>query len=138
MFDGFPRTVEQADRLDDLLAALNGTLKKVFQVDVSRDVLVRRLAGRRVCGQCTAVFHMQNRPPAVEGRCDRCGGELIQREDDGEETVRNRLDVYEAQTAALISHYRERGLLVELDGQREPEAIVRDVDAMLQQGAAGR
>lgn len=138
VFDGFPRTVEQADRLDDLLDAMNGSLKKVFQVDVARDVLVRRLAGRRVCRRCKAVFHVQNRPPAVEGRCDRCGGALMQREDDAEETVRHRLDVYEAQTAALVSHYRARGLLVELDGHRDPEEIAREVDGMLPAGVAGR
>ncbi len=138
VFDGFPRTLEQARRLDEQLELNDGSLERVFQVDVPVEVLVRRLAGRRVCSACSAVYHVDNRPPADEGVCDRCGGELVQREDDNEETVRNRLEQYKIQSEPLTGYYRQRGLLEVLDGQKDPESIADDIASCLSAGVVDR
>jgi adenylate kinase len=116
MFDGFPRTLHQAELLDDALKARGGRVAHVFLLEVGRELLVWRIAGRRVCRKCGAVYHVLNIPPRVQGVCDQCGGELYQRPDDNEATVVNRLDVYEKQTAALIDYYRRRGVLAAVDG----------------------
>lgn len=121
LFDGFPRTLEQARGLDALIESLGGRLRGVFQLEVPEAVVIERLAGRRTCRQCGAVYHVRNIPTRVDGVCDRCGGETVQRPDDGEATVRNRLEVYRAQTEPLVAYYRERGVLVDVkaDGPRE-------------------
>jgi adenylate kinase len=111
MFDGFPRTIDQAQGLDELLKKNNGTVNHVFNLVVDREVLLRRLTGRRVCKACGAVYHVSSRPPKKEGVCDLDGGELYQRADDSEATILNRLEVYEKQTALLISYYQKQGLL---------------------------
>jgi adenylate kinase len=111
LLDGFPRTLPQAEGLDALLAELGQRLDKVFYMKTHQDVILQRLGGRRVCGSCGASFHLINVPPRVEGVCDACGGRLAARADDSEETILNRLRVYEAQTAPLIGHYEARGLL---------------------------
>lgn len=121
MFDGFPRTLEQAKGLDQLLAEIGGTLLNVVNMSVPDDILIRRLSGRRICKTCGAVYHMVNVPPKTEGICDNDGAELYQRPDDNEETVRNRLSVYENQTAPLISYYREQGLILDVDASATPE-----------------
>ena len=115
MFDGFPRTLEQAVGLGDLLAQFGAKVDGVFLLDVARDVLVDRLSGRRVCRQCGAVYHVRNIPTRVEGVCDACGGATYQRPDDSEATVANRLEVYRRQTEGLIAWYRERGVLFEIE-----------------------
>jgi adenylate kinase len=117
VLDGFPRTVAQAQALDALLRRLGQDLDRVVFFDVSRDELLRRLTGRRVCRQCGTAFHLVSAPPKVPGRCDQCGGELYQREDDAEATVGRRLDVYQTQTAPLLDYYRTRGLLVRVAGE---------------------
>ena len=114
MFDGFPRTIDQATGLDAQLAKFGAKVNGVFQLEVPRDVLVDRLAGRRVCKACGAVYHLRNLPTKVEGVCDKCGGATYQRADDSEATVLNRLDVYRKQTESLISFYRSRGVLHEI------------------------
>ena len=121
MFDGFPRTLEQAEGLDQLLAELGGTLLNVVNMSVPDDILVQRLSGRRICKTCGAVYHVINVPPKTDGICDNDGAELYQRPDDNEETVRNRLSVYENQTAPLISYYRDHGLICDVDASVTPE-----------------
>lgn len=119
LFDGFPRTRGQARLLDDTLDELGGRLEHVFLLEVPTDVLIDRLSGRRICRQCGAVYHVRNIPPKEAGVCDKCGGELYQRPDDNEDTVRNRLDVYAKQTAALIEYYEAKGCLQRVDAAQD-------------------
>lgn len=111
MFDGFPRTIEQAEGLDLFFKKQGGTIKHVFNLVVERDILLRRLTGRRICKSCGAVYHMTSRPPKQPGICDLDAGELYQRADDSEATILNRLEVYEKQTAPLIAYYQQQSLL---------------------------
>src|SRR5262245_30765640 len=111
ILDGFPRTIAQAEALQRLLKDLDQALGAVVYFDVAEPELLRRLTGRRLCRQCQTAFQIVSAPPKREGVCDRCGGELYQRDDDSEATVRHRLDVYRRQTAPLLDYYRERGLL---------------------------
>jgi adenylate kinase len=131
VLDGFPRTVPQAEALDALLRRLGQDLDRVVFFDVSRDELLRRLTGRRICRQCGTAFHLVSAPPKARGRCDQCGGELYQRDDDAEGTVGRRLDVYQTQTAPLLDYYRTRGVLVRVAGEgpvdRVAEAIRKAV-----------
>ena len=127
MFDGFPRTLEQARGLDETLAELNGRVNQVFLLEVPTPVIVSRLSGRRICKSCGAVYHVTNIPPKVEGVCDQCGGPLYQRPDDSEETVLNRLEVYQRQTASLIDFYETKGVLVRINAGTTP----RDATAEL-------
>jgi adenylate kinase len=123
VLDGFPRTVAQAEALDGLLERRRQRLDRVIFFDVSRPELIRRLTGRRICRQCGAAFHLVSAPPTSAGRCDQCGGELYQREDDAEATVTRRLDVYETQTAPLLDYYLRRGLLVRVAGEGAMEDV---------------
>jgi adenylate kinase len=123
VLDGFPRTVAQAEALDALLRRRRQELDRVIFFDVSRDELIRRLTGRRICRKCGTAFHMVSAPPKAAGRCDQCGGELYQREDDAEATVARRLDVYQTQTAPLLDYYRRRGLLVRVAGEGPVEEV---------------
>lgn len=121
MFDGFPRTLEQARRLDVTLERLGAHVDQVFLLEVPTPVIVSRLSGRRICKSCGAVYHVTNIPPKVEGVCDQCGGPLYQRPDDSEATVLNRLDVYQRQTASLIDFYETKGLLVRINAGTTPQ-----------------
>jgi adenylate kinase len=123
ILDGFPRTMGQAEALQALLDDLGEPLDRVVFFDVSEAELLRRLTGRRVCRNCGATYHVVSAPPARAGVCDRCGGELYQRPDDSEATVRNRLRVYETQTAPLLEYYRRRGLLSTVRGEGSIETI---------------
>ncbi|MCF7837029.1 MAG: adenylate kinase [Candidatus Marinimicrobia bacterium] len=134
LFDGFPRTTVQAEQLAAVLAEQGGQVSHVFLLDVPEAVLIDRLAGRRVCRACGAVYHVRNIPPRVAGICDRCGGELFQRPDDTEETVRNRLVVYEQQTASLIEFYDARGLLVRIPAAGERSATEAAIVAQVTAG----
>ena len=116
VLDGFPRTISQAESLEEILKKMGLALDCVLFVQVPHRVIVERLAGRRTCKGCGALYHLTLDPPSKEGVCDRCGGELYQRDDDREETITARLKVYEAQTAPLVNYYRERGMLREIDG----------------------
>jgi adenylate kinase len=127
MFDGFPRTEAQARMLDETLAAMGARVDQVFLLDVAPEVIVKRLSGRRICRGCGAVYHVVNIPPKVDGVCDACGGELYQRPDDSESTVLNRLDVYNRQTAALISFYEAKGVLVRIDAARSPSEAAAEM-----------
>ena len=117
ILDGFPRTVAQAEALDALLTDLGSKLAAVPYIKVPEDVLLARLAGRWTCRGCGAMYHQVFSPPQETGVCDRCGGELYQRPDDTPETQKHRIEVYSEQTAPLIDHYCEMGLLVEIDGR---------------------
>ncbi len=123
ILDGFPRTIPQAEGLDAILRDSGRTLNRVLSVQVPRRVIIERLAGRRTCRSCGALAHVVFNPPKQDGVCDSCGGKLEQRNDDREETIANRLEVYEKQTAPLVKYYRQRGLLAEIDGVGTIEEI---------------
>lgn len=127
LFDGFPRTLPQAEGLDALLAAQGERVTAVIVLEVPRDVLIERLSGRLVCKECGATYHVTLNPPKVPGVCDACGGELIQRADDTPAAVKKRLDIYFSQTAPLLDYYRERGLLAEVDGDRPIEVVTEEI-----------
>ena len=127
VLDGFPRTVAQAEALDRMLAERGTPLERVVFLDVSRPELLRRLTGRRVCRACGTGYHEVSAPPRVAGRCDRCGGELYQREDDAEGPVARRLDVYQTQTAPLLDYYRSRRLLVNVAGEGAMDRVAADI-----------
>jgi len=118
VLDGYPRNLEQAEYLDGIT-----DLDAVIYLDVDDDVLLDRLTGRRICDDCGANYHVDFQPPEEPGVCDECGGDLIQREDDTEETARERLTVYHDNTEAVIEHFRETGALVEIDGEAAPDAV---------------
>ncbi|MBO8169409.1 MAG: adenylate kinase [Thermoanaerobacteraceae bacterium] len=127
LLDGFPRTVAQAEALDDILDELNMELDAAVNIEVPREKLLERLTGRRICRNCGATYHVIFNPPQVEGKCDACGGELYQRSDDTEETVANRLDVYAEQTAPLIEYYKEKGLLKNINGDQEIKEVLKEI-----------
>ncbi len=132
LLDGFPRTVQQADALDTILAELDMALDCVVNIEVDKAFLVDRLTGRRVCRACGATYHIANKAPKVEGVCDKCGGELYQRGDDTIETVSNRLDVYAAQTAPLIDYYKSKGIMSSIDGSKSMEEVLADIRTALE------
>ena len=115
LLDGFPRNVSQAGELDGMLDEIGAPLSVVLDLEVEHDEVVKRLSGRRTCKKCGHVWHLEYDPPSTPGICDRCGGDLYQRDDDQPDTVRHRLEVYAAQTAPLIDFYREREKLVSID-----------------------
>lgn len=123
MFDGFPRTIEQAQGLQKLFDEIGGTVTHVLNLEVDLEVLIPRLCGRRTCKTCGAIFHIVNMPPKEEGVCDLDGGELYQRADDNEETVMNRLEVYKTQTAPLIDFYTAAGILDTIDAGSSMENV---------------
>ncbi|RKO67174.1 adenylate kinase [Desulfofundulus salinus] len=131
LLDGFPRTLAQAQALDDTLQTMGIRLDAVINIAVPRDKLMARLTGRRVCRGCGASYHILFNPPQVEGKCNSCGGELYQRSDDNEEAVANRLDVYEAQTQPLIDYYAGKGLLKNINGDQEIKKVLEDILASL-------
>jgi adenylate kinase len=132
LFDGFPRTLGQAEALDRLLTSRGEHLDAVVFFDVAEAELLRRLTGRRVCRQCGASFHVLSNAPKRAGVCDRCGGGLYQRDDDSEATVRRRLDVYARQTEPLLAFYGARGLLTRLDGEGAIDAIQAELTRVLE------
>jgi len=132
LLDGFPRTLEQATALDEALAQKGKGIDKVLYIQVPQNELVSRLAGRWNCRQCGSVYQERFQPPRQAGRCDQCGGELYQREDDRPETVRRRLEVYLEQTAPLIDYYRARGKLVEIGGDKAVEEVAEDLLAVVE------
>ena len=136
VLDGFPRTLAQAQALDQMLARRNHRLDYVIEFEVDEAALVDRLAGRFTCQQCGASYHERDNRPKVDGVCDACGGcEFICRADDRAETVRARLDVYHRQTAPILPYYRERGILRPIDGMAEIDLVTREIEKILE-GAA--
>ncbi|AJD89472.1 adenylate kinase [Jeotgalibacillus malaysiensis] len=131
LLDGFPRTVAQAEALDALLKDLGKELDYVLNIKVEKEELMTRLTGRWICKTCGATYHTVFNPPAVEGKCDKDGGELYQREDDKPETVQNRLDVNMKQTQPLLDFYGQKGVLRDIDGQQDINKVFTDVDELL-------
>lgn len=134
IFDGFPRTIAQADALEALLAESDERVSTVPYIHVDRELLLKRLAGRWTCPRCGRVYHELFSPPQVAGVCDVDGAELYQREDDTEETQRRRIEVYFEQTAPLLDYYREKGLLVEIDGDQPIDAVYEELRNAIEQG----
>ncbi len=132
ILDGFPRTVAQAEALDIMLKKNNISLNRVILIDVPKNEIIDRLTGRRVCSQCGAVYHIKNNAPKKDGICDKCGGKLIQRNDDTKEVVENRLSVYEKSTMPLIEYYQKASKLVKVDGMGSIEEIFAKIEAVLQ------
>lgn len=131
LLDGFPRTVAQAEALENMLSDLKRPIDFVINVDVNKDILMERLTGRRICKECGATYHLVFNPPAKEDTCDRCGGELYQRADDNAETVQNRLDVNLAQTKPLLSFYEDKGTLRTVNGQQDINVVFEDINKLL-------
>jgi len=134
VFDGFPRSLAQAEALDKAMKANKKKIDKVVYIKVSEDELLKRLSGRWVCRNCQTPYHEVASPPKVKGKCDKCGGELYQRPDDTVETVKKRLKVYFAETAPLIEYYQKAGKLLEVDGEGEIDKISRRIVTSLQKG----
>ena len=131
MLDGFPRTVPQAEALDGMLKNLSSQIDHVVSIEVANEELIGRLTGRRTCRDCGAGFHVMFDPPEKEGVCDKCGGELYQRDDDNVETVTSRLEVYESQTKPLIDYYAAQGKIRPIDGVGEIKEIFGRVTQVL-------
>jgi adenylate kinase len=131
LLDGFPRTVHQAEELDGFLEGRGDKVHHVLNISVAKEELIRRLIGRRVCKNCGATYHIETMKPKVDGVCDVCGGELVQRADDNRETVENRIDVYEQQTMPLIDYYEKAGVLVHIDGSLGLENVFTKIREVL-------
>ena len=127
LLDGFPRTVFQAEQLDEFLTANGKKVDAVINLEVEKEELITRLTGRRVCRKCGASFHVVNIPPKTEGVCDYCGGELYQRDDDTVETAENRISVYDTQTKPLVDYYTKAGCIVNIDGATGLENVFADI-----------
>jgi adenylate kinase len=134
ILDGFPRTVPQANALCEALEVLGRELDAAVSLEVNVDALVERLTGRRTCRNCGRGFHVKFDPPKAVGQCDACGGELLQRDDDREETIRRRLEVYAEQTSPLVDYYRDAGLLAEVDGMQSMAVVQQRILTILQAG----
>ena len=132
LLDGFPRTVPQAEALDQILAELNRPVEHTININVDKDELIARLSGRRICKSCGASYHLIFNPPAEEGKCDKDGGELYTRADDKPETVANRLEVNMNQAQPLLDFYEAKGVLTNIDGQQDISKVFADLDALLQ------
>lgn len=135
LLDGFPRTVPQAEALDAILEELGRKIEHVINIQVEKDELVARLSGRRICKVCGSSYHLIFNPPAVEGKCDKDGGELYTRADDNPETVANRLEVNMKQAKPLLDFYGDKGVLTNIDGQQDIAKVFADLDALLLQGS---
>jgi adenylate kinase len=123
LLDGFPRNVEQAKALDEALAEYNNRIDKAVYIKVSEEELLKRLTGRWICRNCQTPYHEVTSPPKTPGKCDKCGGELYQRADDKEETIKERIKVFFKETAPLIDYYQKAGKLIEVDGEGSSEEI---------------
>jgi len=131
ILDGFPRSVPQAEALREMLKQRGEKISRAVAIDVPVEDLVKRISGRRTCRSCNEMYHVAFDPPAKPGVCNKCGGELYQREDDKEETVRNRLKVYNESTKPLLDYYGKAGLLSQIDGTGRPEEILARILAQL-------
>lgn len=131
ILDGFPRTLVQAEALDSMLARMNKEIDYVLNIEVPEDAIVKRLTSRRICKKCGNIYNLLSNPPKIDGRCDICGGELYQRDDDKEETVRQRLKVYKADTEPLIKYYRDKGVLKTIDGSKDIEDVKNIIESTI-------
>ncbi len=133
LLDGFPRTVAQAEALDSMLKELDKKLDAVIYLKVSWEVVKIRLTGRLICRDCGAIYHRKNKPPKQEGVCDICGGELYQREDDKEEVIKKRFEVYNQQTAPLVEYYKVKGILYEVNSETSAEDTFKQIEDILRE-----
>ena len=131
VLDGFPRTIPQAEALDAALGKINEKMDYAIDVDVPDENIVNRMSGRRACLNCGATYHLISIPPKVEGICDRCGSEIVLREDDKPETVQKRLKVYHEQTQPLIDYYKNQGILKSLDGTQPMDEVFKAIVTIL-------
>ncbi|REE68827.1 adenylate kinase [Paenibacillus taihuensis] len=131
LLDGFPRTLQQAEALDGMLAEMGRSIDHVVNLKVDRGLLLARLTGRRICKSCGSTYHVMFNPPKQEGVCDKCGGELYQRSDDTEAKVGTRLDEYISKTAPLLEYYSNKGVLCEVDGEREIDEVTAEIVSCL-------
>ena len=131
VLDGFPRTIPQAEVLDKAVSELNESIDFAINVDVKDENIIRRMSGRRACLKCGATYHIEHIPPKKEGICDKCGSELVLRDDDKPETVEKRLKVYHEQTQPLIDYYDGKGLVKNIDGTKSLEDVFADITAVL-------
>jgi len=128
ILDGYPRTIPQAEALNGLLAGVGDSIDSVIVLDVDREAVISRLSSRRSCPECKAVYNVLNKPPAEEGKCDKCGHELVHRKDDQPETIANRLDVYEDQTAPILEYYEGKVTIHKIDGNRPVDAVTEAIE----------
>jgi adenylate kinase len=133
MLDGFPRTLTQAEALEEALSKIQKRIDVVLNIAVDANLLIDRITGRRICKNCGATLHAKYNPPSKEGVCDKCAGALYQRDDDKEETVKKRLVEYESKTQPLIDFYRQKGVLVNIDGQRGIKEVAQEIFEALKQ-----
>jgi adenylate kinase len=131
ILDGFPRTIPQAAFVDRMLISKGKGRPQVLDIEVDEDLLLKRLTGRRTCSVCGEIYNIYFNPPKVEGICDKDGGKLLQRADDNETTIRQRLDAYHKQTTPLVEYYRRQGVLIPIIGNRDPAAVTKEVLEML-------
>jgi adenylate kinase len=134
LFDGFPRTSQQAEALDQALEERGKAIDKAIYIDVSDEELVKRLSGRWLCRNCQRPYHITNSPPRTPGECDKCGGELYQRPDDREETVKERIKVFLAQTVPVLDYYEKQGRLVKVNGNLGAQEVAREIFSTLRAG----
>lgn len=131
ILDGFPRTIPQAEGLDLLLQAKNIKDLRVIEIAISEEEVIRRLSSRRVCSKCGYVYNLIFNPPPPDGKCEKCGGEIIQRDDDTEKTIRNRLQVYRKQTEPLVAYYSKKGQLIKVDGLKSAEEVYKEIEKQI-------
>ncbi|OQY30165.1 MAG: adenylate kinase [Candidatus Cloacimonetes bacterium 4572_55] len=131
LLDGFPRTIPQAEALGMMLDGLNQPLQKAVDFQVADDEIIDRITGRRLCATCSAVYHVKWNPPKSDGSCSACGGDTYQRPDDSVETVKNRLQVYHRQTEPLLQYYRDKGILVSINGSGDISEITARIEQSL-------
>ena len=131
VLDGFPRTIPQAEVLDKAVSELNDSIDFAINVDVKDENIIRRMSGRRACLKCGATYHIEHIPPKKEGICDKCGSELVLRDDDKPETVEKRLKVYHEQTQPLIDYYNKKGILKEVDGSQDMKDVFNAIVSIL-------
>jgi adenylate kinase len=134
ILDGFPRNLEQAGALDKALARQGKAIDRVIYIKVSEEELLKRLSGRWICRRCQTPYHVTDSPPKVWGKCDKCGGELYQRPDDTEQSIKKRLEVYSAETAPLIDYYAQGGKLLEIEGEGSVAEVGRKITTALEEG----
>jgi adenylate kinase len=131
LLDGFPRTISQAEALDEIMESMHSQIDHVINLSVDRDLLLARLTGRRICKSCGATYHVIFNPPKAENICDKCSGELYQRSDDTEEKVGTRLDEYSTKTAPLLQYYEKKNLLRQVNGEQEIQAVSEQISSLL-------
>ncbi|MBR2809346.1 MAG: nucleoside monophosphate kinase, partial [Erysipelotrichaceae bacterium] len=130
-FDGYPRTLEQAIDLDKILGSLNMKIDHIIDLKVDDEILKDRITGRRTCKNCKEIYHIRNKPSKVEGICDVCGGELVQRKDDTLDALSTRLDAYYASTKPVIEYYEKTGLVKTIDASKKAEEVFEDIRSLL-------